>query len=402
MLSSISILSALVAFALPTGAHQPSQTGTSDLAYAETWSQRNANESCVGACGGPSAKGSCWCDDQCVEYNDCCRDYQKLCTAAKECTRYDDSACAVGEYCKFDLAAECGLVGKGRCEPLPQSCEFGGESVCGCDGHNYQNRCTLAKKGVSIAGERPCPLKRCGRFEDQECGSDEYCHIEESKDLSCGWTGQTGHCKLRPTACSMIYAPVCGCDGKKYSDACDARGSGVPVAFEGQCGVDGALKGERCGGIEGRACSQGLYCKPRVGTTCAIIDKAGTCTEIRPCSDEIDEVCGCNGETYDNECMADEAGVHIAKRGPCEANEEQTASRCDGPYRQDACGQGEYCDYPAGDFCGLEMRPARCTMSPKSCLSESKPVCGCDQRTYANACEARRAGVDVLFSRACS
>jgi hypothetical protein len=54
-----------------------------------------------------------------------------------------------------------------------------------------------------------------------------------------------------------------------------------------------------------------------------------------------------------------------------------------------------------GGLCGAADAEANCLPRPAECIATDAPVCGCDGKTYANACEAAKAGAGVLSEGAC-
>ncbi len=60
------------------------------------------------------------------------------------------------------------------------------------------------------------------------------------------------------------------------------------------------------------------------------------------------------------------------------------------------CGSGEYCAAPVGQCGNGRCAPIRC-----GCRPIWSPVCGCDGRTYFNACDARCRGASIWHFGAC-
>ena len=66
-----------------------------------------------------------------------------------------------------------------------------------------------------------------------------------------------------------------------------------------------------------------------------------------------------------------------------------------------ACGGSEFCDFPIEAQCGAGDRSGICTPRPGVCTMDFNPVCGCDGKTYPNACGANTAGISVAQAGEC-
>lgn len=74
----------------------------------------------------------------------------------------------------------------------------------------------------------------CGGMMGGTCGvQGEFCY--RTVEAQCGAADQTGVCRPRPQFCTQDYAPVCGCNGRTFSNECAANASGISAAYRGPC-----------------------------------------------------------------------------------------------------------------------------------------------------------------------
>jgi hypothetical protein len=95
-----------------------------------------------------------------------------------------------------------------------------------------------------------------------------------------------------------------------------AAASVVAVSCSANAG-NAAKLGERCGSFVGGYCVPGLWCDRDPGQ-CGLAERRGTCVKVRQlCFQLYRPVCGCNGNTYANDCHR--IRVQVAKKhdGKC-------------------------------------------------------------------------------------
>ena len=224
------------------------------------------------------------------------------------------------------------------------------------------------------------------------------------------------------------------------TSAAGTSAGGQGHAGQGDAGNGNAGNGNAGNGSAGTSGAGGSL------TTCAVA--GGTCTAVGACDigtgfiAEVSDNCGSAEEL----CCVPSCGGHVEDFTCCQATFEERPS-CDGgslkcpsgtpaapgqcPFEtggnggaagssggkqclpddpQLTCGADEYCDFSSSvpGTCGhvdngvlgtCVARPTSCSVI--GCPDPDFEPCGCDGKTYCNACEANENGVDVDQSGAC-
>lgn len=247
--------------------------------------------------------------------------------------------------------------------------------------------------GPEVTTPMPCTLDTSKGRTGKECPDDQACVAPVG-----GCKGTViGQCKPVISSCPDGGSPVCDCNGKTWSSACEAQKALATVASDGACVSTGPAP---CGGNTGKTCPNGQMCDP---TACGA-NTAGVCVVDPtggPCPNGGTPECGCDDKTYPNACYRLLAGVTKKSTGECPAD--PGASLCKiGPAGKPLtiCPTGTWCRvYPTNPIpCTGE---GECVPVPPVCDNTVAPVCACNFQSYDNPCKAQLAMANVKSQGVC-
>jgi hypothetical protein len=230
--------------------------------------------------------------------------------AGCQATCEQDTDCPSGTFCFIGPTDCASPVPEGFCTDISEICTKASVPVCGCNNKTYDNACLASQAGQAIASMSACAAAPCGAS-SEVCPKGQVCQFPNIG--ICPGQGVTGSCVTPLTSCGDALSLVCGCDGKTYDNLCEMQQAGASELTPGGCPC-----------LDNTQCAANQFCALTIAGViniggCLEGDPVGTCSPMPTSCSLIQTmpVCGCDGNSYINGCVASQAGVNVALTGDC-------------------------------------------------------------------------------------
>lgn len=139
-----------------------------------------------------------------------------------------------------------------------------------------------------------------------------------------------------------------------------------------------------CGGRGMGTCEEGESCIYDLAAACGSFDSPGHCvmTTAMLCPQVYQPVCGCDGQTYSNECMANVAGQSAMSLGECKPVEPEPEPE---PCFVGGC-SGQVCSSREGIITTCEWRQEYACYRNAACERQDDGKCGWTQTAELTSC----------------